>query len=78
MNDRISQLNQLIYQDIWDIEDGENMFLAYSTYSEEEVEAQLRHLASIGVIRVLEYMDQCFVTAITDEGRDFFDSFPTG
>ncbi|HSC75333.1 MAG TPA: hypothetical protein VLB90_03730 [Pseudomonadales bacterium] len=77
MSDRISQLNRLIYQDIWDIEEGETLFLAYSTYSEEEVEAQLRHLASIGVIRVIEYMDQSFVTALTKEGRDFFDSIPT-
>lgn len=76
MSKRINKLDRLIYADIKDVIDGDNLVLSYEVegFSEIEVESRLKHLASIGAIRINEVVGQTTVTAITQSGRDFFNA----
>lgn len=76
MSERTNKLDRLIYDDIRDIQSEDSLLLSYDEegFSDAEVEQRLKHLAGIGAIRIVEYVGQTTVTAITQFGRDFFDS----
>jgi len=67
-------LDLLIYEDVRNINPGENASLEYEGFALPEVDMRLKYLAKKGLLEIDTSGEEVIVTGVTNTGHDFFKS----
>lgn len=74
MINRTTRLDLLIYEDVRNLNPGENISLEYEGFALPEVDMRLKYLANKGLIQIDASGEEVVVTGVTNTGHDFFKS----